>query len=608
MQNEGTVPMIVSCEQASRLSGRCVKIEGHRGDGKTETAVRHVVELLNNRVSPFDILVVTATDEAATSFANRLTAMSKEAGNVRVYSAFSLAALLACGVPCVADKPMAIATAAQCNFLLIDALTVLRESESGVFEVSEEAATELASKMARASGLVLPDEVYECASERLDARLAPKIAQSAEYVIVDDWDLLCPGARRLCEKLARQHLFVVGGPGIQFSFNDECVRAFLDELRDGSSRIRSFVRCVDEGDCLSYDNALRARAFAPDDRSVRIVKWRTVQAELEGVASLVRTILDRHPDFSLSDVCIVVPNLAWARAIRASLRVLKMEGTESLEVDPLAADPRKAPAVGALGAYVRLNLLAHPESSLSWRMWLGLGHRDLAAHAWLEFSRWRAAEKLDFEAAREHLCSDQNIFFDGADKLRASFVEAEAFVRRSNMLRGLSLLSYVCPDGDVAFMKMTLGVDEREDAATLCARVSANARFQRFDDAPGFVRICSASHMAGLKFGAVIIVGAVDGLLPVSCDEEAPSTTICAESERQCTLFCDAAAKANSELVISLFQKAPEEMALDFGMRFVRTKQENGRCVAMLRPSPFIGRAGNAAPGAESAEQFIALR
>ena len=78
MQNEGTVPMIVSCEQASRLSGRCVKIEGHRGDGKTETAVRHVVELLNNRVSPFDILVVTATDEAATSCANRRTAMSKE--------------------------------------------------------------------------------------------------------------------------------------------------------------------------------------------------------------------------------------------------------------------------------------------------------------------------------------------------------------------------------------------------------------------------------------------------------------------------------------------------------------------------------------------------
>ena len=605
MQTEETMATI-TCEQASRLEGRRVMVAAHPGDGKTETAVRHAAKLLGEGTEPAALLVVTATDEAAAAFSRRLASEGCDIGTVRIRSVFSLAAELACDAASASGAPAAIATSAQRSFLSADAMTALRCVSDDAPSASASDTAARAARMARAYGLIMADEVYECALEALDGGFAAAWAQDIGCVIADDWDLYSPDARRLCEKLGRR-LFAVGAPGASFVSEGECVRAFLATRQDDSLRIRTFARCIDGADCAPHDNALRAHAIAPDDKSVRIVKWRTARAELEGAASLVKMLLARHPGLAPSDVCVVVPNAAWAKAVRESLHAHLLESTESVAFDPLAADPRKASSSGALASYVRLNLLAHPDCPLSWRMWAGIGQRGLAARAWLEFSQWCEAEGLEFESARQRLCSDRKAAFEGAEELRASFARAQDFVQQASGLRGFSLLSCVCPDGDAAFMRMAQGIAEREDAARLCDRVSANARFQRFDDAAGAVRICSASHMAGLGFSAVVVLGAVDGLVPAVRNGASPDAAI-AEADRQRAFFASACAKARCELVVSLFQKAPEQTASAFGMRIMRMKMEGGQRFAMVRPSPFIACAGNAAPGAESAEQFTAIR
>ncbi len=597
-------PGFITCDQAACLQGRRVMVEADRGGGKTEAAVRRVAHLVGEGASPDSILVVTATDEAAAAFARRAVEADPACKDVLVRSSFSLAAAMVCDA---SDSVSAVATAPQRNFLVIDALTALRDEAGGQADIPGSLVQQAASEAARRIGLVFADEVYGHALAMACEGRIPAWLRSVGYVVADDWDVLGDGARQLCEALGVVQCFAAGAIGSPFMSDGACEQVRLCSRQDGSLRIRTFAGCVEASDSRAHDDALRCGLIAPDDGSVQIVKWRTAQAELDGMASLVKGVLSRHARYTPSDVCVVVPNSAWAKVIRKCLYDHMLDSTESLAIDPLAADPRRAAASGALASYIRLNLLAHPHEELSWRMWAGFGRRDLAAHAWLAFTRWRTVQGLDFETARKALCAESAPLFQGADALCSSFAEAEAFLGRSRGLRGLSLLSCVCPDEDPAFLRLAEGVQERDDALSLCLRVAANARFQRFDGTSGSVRICSASHMAGLDFGTVIIAGAVDGFLPHSGSRAGSAQSRDFDTDAQRALFCSAAAKARDELIISLFQKAPENVAADFGMRVMRKKTENGQSVAMLRPSPFIASAGNAAPGAQSAEQFIAM-
>lgn len=599
---------IVSCDEAACLDARRVMVEGFRGEGRTEAAIQRAAKLMGEGVEPDAVLVVTATDEAASVFSERLAAVCPRGAEIRIRSSFSLASSLVCGADCSSGDAVSVATAAQEAFLCADALTSLQEAlGDSDAKVPAKTAVARTSELALESGLVLAGEVYGRALQVCKEGCAPAWARGIRYAIADDWGLLDADARRLCEVLGARQCFAAGKADAVFASDGGCVRVRLAARKDGSLRIRTFARCVDEADSRPHDAALHEHTIAPDDESVRIVKWRTAQDELEGVAPLVKSILARHADFTPSDVCIVVPNAVWAKAVRRSLHSHMLESTESLESNPLAADPRKDATKGALAAYVRLNMLAHPESSLSWRMWVGIGRKGLAARPWLGFMRWAEGEGLDFASAKDRLCSQSGEPFACAEALRTSLAEAGRFIREASDLRGFSLLSCVCPDGDDAFIRMASGMDEREDAVRLCRRVSDNARFQHLDAASSRIRICSASHMAGMDFGAVVIMGAVDGLVPEGCCPDGSSQAD-ALIERECGLFCDAAAKAREELVVSLFQKAPMQVAQSFHMRIMRKKMEGGVQLAMLRPSPFIGRAGDAAPGAESAEQLIARR
>ena len=102
--------------------------------------------------------------------------------------------------------------------------------------------------------------------------------------------------------------------------------------------------------------------------------------------------------------------------------------------------------------------------------------------------------------------------------------------------------------------------------------------------------------------------GAIDGFVPtrevfdvVSTQEKRDAAR--ASWRRQ---FCNAAAKANEQLTITYFSKAELELAERTKMHVTRVRADDGRRMALVRPSCFLSEAGAACPGANGGQAKLA--
>ena len=86
--------------------------------------------------------------------------------------------------------------------------------------------------------------------------------------------------------------------------------------------------------------------------------------------------------------------------------------------------------------------------------------------------------------------------------------------------------------------------------------------------------------------------GCVDGLVPPRSNQS--DADDCIEQSR--AAFARAVRLAQVRATISYFVKAPAELASTLNLHSVRTKVEDGRQLAMTRPTPFLAEVGLARP------------
>lgn len=369
-------------------------------------------------------------------------------------------------------------------------------------------------------------------------------------------------------------------------------------------RIDAFAQAVLEKSSEAYDAAMTAGRIAPDDETVAVIKWPTAQAEVEGTARLVRQFMAADESLLPQDIYLVAFDEATAEALQNALYHHRLESTVALDDDPLAGDPRTPTA--AMEAWARLALAADEDDLLSWRVWCALGKRSLSTKPWLAFMTWADGENLSASEAFERLLAAQDEPFEGAATLAEQIARGKRFASTAGQLKGLSLVKACNPEDDRSFLRLVGRVEGDETPQELLARVSANARWQRFDDAPHAVRIGSLRHCLALAPRVLIVVGTVEGVCPDVriFDDRVPEERRRTLEARDRKLFAAAVARAQEQLVVSFFQALPEAEAHMRGSVVVRIMSQSGEPLARVRPSRFIADAQNAAPGTQSAEQY----
>ena len=125
---------------------------------------------------------------------------------------------------------------------------------------------------------------------------------------------------------------------------------------------------------------------------------------------------------------------------------------------------------------------------------------------------------------------------------------------------------------------------------------------------PHVVHICLPQNLCGTEYDNMFVVGCIDGFFPQRNAFEVISTdgerNRIMDSERRD--FMGGVAKAKHLLVLSHFSKAELELAERTKMQVVRVKSENGRRMAIVRPSCFLSEAGDAAPTTMGGQALLA--
>ena len=135
------------------------------------------------------------------------------------------------------------------------------------------------------------------------------------------------------------------------------------------------------------------------------------------------------------------------------------------------------------------------------------------------------------------------------------------------------------------------------------------------------IRIASYESMTGIEADWVFAIAAVDGFVPARDAFEVVSTeeNRNALTNEQRRLFYNAVSKARKHLVVSYFAKAALELAEQSKMQVVRVRAEEqgssdqegskgfaSNRIAVVRPSMFLGEAGDACPGSMGGQALLA--
>jgi DNA helicase-2/ATP-dependent DNA helicase PcrA len=355
---------------------------------------------------------------------------------------------------------------------------------------------------------------------------------------------------------------------------------------------------------------------------ITAVKWTDPQQECTELCSwLKQRINDDADPLGAEDVLVIVPNRVWGRQFAKRLDALRLAHEDRYDRNPLRGNPQRPDASAGMRSYTLLTLAAHPDDAVAWRSWCGFGARQANSAAWHRLVQWAAEQGIGISQALRRLAQAQDTRqaqhseppFEHSELLAEAWRRADAILGRCEGKRGERLLGLVC-DGDDptldGFESLVRPLDGDETALDLYER----ARQQLCD--PVFVRerrlrIAVPQTAQGLEARLVVITGMVNGFVPTACGpaaeaggeaggktggkagDEAGGHSL--QWERRA--LYDTLSRSSSELVLSCFQKADEQVAERLGMAIRRLRPEPGGRKALLLASSFLDEMGRAVPG-----------
>lgn len=442
----------------------------------------------------------------------------------------------------------------------------------------------------------------------------PELCPIYQHVLVDEYQDLNKAEQMLIDLLSeRGNLFVVGDEHQSiYSFkyaHPEGIVQFhenhpgtLDETLDVCHRCpKRIVRMAND---LISNNSQHPRQLRPVDDApegeVYVVQWRDMESEAQGIAQFVKQKIVEG--ILPGKVLVLSPRRQFGYAVRDALRAVEVPAHSFFHEEVLEGDPKDLEKSKAQQAFTLLTLLANLDDRVALRCWCGFGSSSLRKEAWTQLRKHCESTGEAPRTVLEHLLSwRKGIEGHRLNDLVTRFRELKDCLQTLVSLRGHDLLDALFPAGEEwadPFRSLVLGIEEEDfDARTLLETLRTNIVQPEIPTEVDYVRIMSLHKAKGLAADLVIVLGCMQGLIPMATDES--------DLEEQRRLFYVAITRTKKTLVLSSVVELPWSLAKKMKVCFQRPYRREGEVFVRTIASQFLSELGPACPRAVTGEDFL---
>lgn len=616
-------------------------IIGGPGTGKSEKLVVRVKELLDSGTDPAQILVFTATPDAATTFSQRLQRVAAAASDVRVTTprAWCLQLLETPEAEMATGRDARLLAPFEYDFLMEDlkvsgmrtkriremmkffykSITELADDEEGNWLITNEETSAfgmLKNCLGFTRGVIEPELANLCVRFLQRDPLAKAKAQVA-HVLVDDYQMLSRASQTIANLLATESICIATDP-------ETCVEVFesypyaggLDEFLEANSHVERIdvsqsFSCTASAHAVNMMRADMAIVAEPLDASlcggnaeIHEIASETpgdeMQAAADYVAQLVADGMDPSQVIVASPHRTVSANLARALADRG----VETELAQTARV--VSGDIRAEEKCTAARVLTALYLVANANDGVAWRSWCGFGDWLTHSNVVHNLRDFGGQNGMAIDAALAAAESQMDVFdnaesVSGTKRVVDAYNTALGIIEQAYGKQGRPLLEFLArsvlgqgAEVPAAVLQLTAAFPDGrlagDDAKSMAAR--ARARL----DTPAFetnntVHITTYERMCGQSPDALLLCGFVNGFFPIRdyFDRVAmPLDKAEKQHERDTRLMHAVAGKPNAVLAISHFSETQLEAAEMLKLKIHRICLKDKRRVALIEPSEFL--------------------
>lgn len=629
-----------------------VLIEGGVGCGKTAALIARAAALLEDGVAPEDMLVLTATPDAARALSARLTEAAGERGNaIEVTCARDVALGLLASKEGRAFSGRAgrLVTPLELGFIMEDMKTSglkqrrLREmlkffyrnwteltggadDDDGWLIPGEEADVHaLLKDVLRFTGGILEPEASAMAARFLLARPDALADVQRSCVLVDDYQMHSRASQHLANLLARDSITVAADPTAVVEVFDsypygEGIGEFT-QANEGCERIvlAASHTCPAAARAASRLRASLDAGAAPSDTETEDASFTALEAadpvaEMAAVADAVQAALEAGTN--PSSIYILAFHPAWERCIARALEARGIAAALPIRGRVAAGDYRDLDRCAPARLLTALALVADPTDALAWRAWCGFGDYLANSAAFADMRAEGETQGKGLVAMLEKVAvaaPEEGFPGTGIGRILDAYRAGRALVERLQGLEGNELIGALADALDLsaeerertaqlasALTAPEPGVNAPSDARAMIARARQRMNAPVFETTEDHVLIGDSAHLTGLTPATLVLCGFVNGFFPTRDYFDATVTT---PDKQKLVLATDtrrlytAAGKATQRLAASWFTSIGLVEAETLKLEVGRVKLRRGERIAVTAPSIYLA---DIDPGAET--------
>ncbi len=317
---------------------------------------------------------------------------------------------------------------------------------------------------------------------------------------------------------------------------------------------------------------------------VHIVQWSSMDEEARELADYVKWLVTKR-NYEPGDVLILCTRRLSAYKIRDELVSRSVQAHSFYHEEAL--EDQTAQITCAV-----LTLLADPEDRVALRFWLGYGSPSWRTGEYTKLRSHCEETGLSPSAALQKLNKGE-LSIKGIKRLTVRYVELQDVLTNYAGLAGQALLDRVIPDTpELRALRESVLPIVKDDTSPkqMIERIRAMVTQPEMPEEADVVRIMSLQKSKGLTSKVVIVVGCIEGFIPVRPQDVTPAEAaeILKEQRR---LFYVAITRPTDILIASSFAQISTQLAYKTGA-LVQGSASPARTVT----SRFIHELGPSAP------------
>ncbi len=606
------------------------------GTGKTFALIRRVARLLEQRVAPDRILVLTFARTAAQDLVAALRKLG-EAGYQEVRAqtlhSYCFSLLWREGVLHATGRVPRIVMDFERDYPLVDL-----EGPFGTRKPRRALAAAFEGAWARRQ-TDTPGEPVDGLDQRFqDALLAwlrwhramligelvpvalsylrhnPQSPELAAYdhVLVDEYQDLNRAEQELIDLLSESGNLAIVGDDDQsiYSFkwaNPEGIRTFgnshpgtvdvkLEECRRCPTSVVELARTLVERDRARLGRRLEPYPGNPVGE-IHNVQWSSIEAEAAGIARYIKAQTDTGT--APGQCLILTSSRVIGQQIRDAMRALDIATVSYFKEEPVQdADAQEA--------LTFLTLLIDPRDRVSLRVWLGFGSANLRRNGYLRLLRAAQDRGEDVATLLQAIATGETaVAYTGTLLERWRTLEERRADLRPLLDDLAAFVDRLLPEATASLARLrriAVGALEPADGdpRAFLNRVRSAITQPEVPIESAEARVMSFHKSKGLTAEVVVTAGLVEGLMPWSDDEDATPDEQAADRAEQRRLFYVGMTRTRRALVFSSEAELPAWMVNHYGIRNRGWGSNGYRTIA----SPFLAELGANLPRAVRGEQW----